>query len=65
VAAKKPRPRLEWERGESVQIIDGPFAERTGPIEDIMVDTQKVRVLVDIFGRETPVELNFNQIAKL
>ena len=65
VAVKKARPRLEWERGETVQIIDGPFADRAGPIEDILVDQSKVRVLVDIFGRETPVELNFDQISKL
>ncbi len=50
--------------GETVRVIDGPFADFNGVIEDINVDQSKVRVLVDIFGRETPVELNFEQIQK-
>jgi transcription termination/antitermination protein NusG len=61
---KVPRFKPDWEVGETVRVIDGPFADFNGVIEDINVDQSKVRVLVDIFGRETPVELNFEQIQK-
>ena len=59
-----PRFKPEWEVGETVRVVGGPFADFNGLIEDINVDQSKVRVLVDIFGRETPVELNFEQIQK-
>ncbi|OFW62243.1 MAG: transcription termination/antitermination protein NusG [Actinobacteria bacterium RBG_16_67_15] len=61
---KAPRFKPDWEVGETIRVIDGPFADFNGVIEDINVDQSKVRVLVDIFGRETPVELNFEQIQK-
>lgn len=61
---KAPRFKPEWEVGETVRVMDGPFADFNGVIEDINIDQSKVRVLVDIFGRETPVELNFEQIQK-
>jgi transcriptional antiterminator NusG len=61
---KAPRFKPDWEVGETVRVIDGPFADFNGVIEDINLDQSKVRVLVDIFGRETPVELNFEQIQK-
>jgi transcriptional antiterminator NusG len=61
---KAPRFKPDWEVGETVRVIDGPFADFNGVIEDINVDQSKVRVLVDIFGRETPVELSFEQIQK-
>jgi transcriptional antiterminator NusG len=61
---KAPRFKPDWEVGETVRVIDGPFADFNGVIEDINVDQSKVRVLVDIFGRETPVELEFEQIQK-
>ncbi|RLE16373.1 MAG: transcription termination/antitermination protein NusG [Actinobacteria bacterium] len=64
--AKKEKPTFKpaWEVGETVRVVEGPFADFNGLIEDINVDQSKVRVLVDIFGRETPVELNFDQIIK-
>ena len=64
--AKKEKPtcKLAWEGGETGRVVEGPFADFNGVIEDINVDQSKVRVLVDIFGRETPVELNFDQIVK-
>lgn len=64
--AKKEKPIFKplWEVGETVRVVEGPFADFNGSIEDINVDQSKVRVLVDIFGRETPVELNFDQIIK-
>jgi transcription termination/antitermination protein NusG len=59
------RPRLEYEVGETVRVKEGPFADFSGQIEDINEDQLKVKVLVNIFGRETPVELEFSQVAKL
>jgi transcription termination/antitermination protein NusG len=64
-AAKKTRPRLEYEEGESVRVREGPFADFTGTISEINEDQLKLKVLVNIFGRETPVELEFAQVAKL
>jgi transcription termination/antitermination protein NusG len=62
---KKSRPRLEYEAGESVRVREGPFADFTGQIAEINEDQLKLKVLVNIFGRETPVELEFSQVAKL
>src|SRR5579884_1167094 len=62
---KPARPRLEFEVGEQVRVVTGPFAEFNGLIREIDVDRSKVKVLVNIFGRETPVELEFGQVAKL
>ncbi len=64
-AGKKQRPRLEYEVGESVRVREGPFADFTGTIAEINEDQLKLKVLVNIFGRETPVELDFAQVAKL
>ena len=62
---KKSRPRLEYEISESVRVKEGPFADFTGTIAEINEDQLKLKVLVNIFGRETPVELEFSQVAKL
>ena len=62
---KKVRPRLEFEVGEQVRVVTGPFADFNGAISEIDVDRSKLKVLVNIFGRETPVELEFGQVAKL
>ena len=62
---KKVRPRLEFEVGEQVRVTSGPFADFNGAISEIDVDRSKLKVLVNIFGRETPVELEFGQVAKL
>jgi transcriptional antiterminator NusG len=62
---KKLKPRLEFEENESVRVTSGPFANFTGSISEINVDQSKLKVLVNIFGRETPVELGFDQVAKL
>jgi transcriptional antiterminator NusG len=64
-AAVKQRPRLEYEVGDSVRVRQGPFADFSGQIAEINEDQLKVKVLVNIFGRETPVELEFSEIAKL
>ena len=62
---KKTRPRLDYESGETVRVKEGPFADFTGTISEINEDQMKLKVLVNIFGRETPVELEFSQVAKL
>jgi transcriptional antiterminator NusG len=62
---KRSRPRLEYEVGESVRVKEGPFADFSGQIAEINEDQLKLKVLVNIFGRETPVELEFSQVAKL
>lgn len=56
---------FDFELNETVRLKEGPFANYTGTIEEIDIEKQKVKVLVDMFGRETPVELDFNQIEKL
>ena len=58
-------PRVEYEDGENVRVTSGPFADFTGTISEINADQSKLKVLVSIFGRETPVELGFDQVAKL
>jgi transcriptional antiterminator NusG len=63
--SKKTRPRLEYEVGETVRVREGPFADFSGQIDEINEDQLKLKVLVNIFGRETPVELEFSQVAKL
>src|SRR5436309_7149074 len=60
----KPTFRLEWEEGDVVRIVTGPFADFTGTISEINVEQSKLKVLVNIFDRETPVELAFDQVAK-
>jgi len=62
---EKPKPRYVYERGEQVKIIDGPFKEFTGTVEDINLERSTLRILVTIFGRPTPVELEFVQVQKL
>ncbi len=64
-APKKARHRAMFEIGESVRVREGPFADFTGTIAEINDDQMKLKVLVNIFGRETPVELEFSQVAKL
>jgi transcriptional antiterminator NusG len=63
--AKRSRPRFEYELGETVRVKEGPFADFSGQIDEINEDQLKLKVLVNIFGRETPVELEFSQVAKL
>ena len=65
VVEKKVRPRVEFEEGEQVRVTTGPFADFSGTISEIDVDRSRLKVLVNIFGRETPVELEFGQVAKL
>ncbi len=63
--AKQRRPKLEYEVNETVRVKEGPFADFSGQIAEINEDQLKLKVLVNIFGRETPVELEFSQVSKL
>lgn len=63
--AQKPRPKYRFDKGDEVKVIDGPFANFNGVIDEVNEEKGKVRVLVFIFGRATPVELEFVQVMKL
>lgn len=62
--AIKPKPRVLFSVGESVKVVDGPFADFNGVVEDVRPDKGKLRVLISIFGRATPVELDFVQVER-
>jgi transcriptional antiterminator NusG len=64
-AAPRRKAKLDYEEGESVRVKEGPFADFTGEIAEINADHMKLKVLVNIFGRETLVEMDFSQVAKL
>ena len=64
VAAEHPKPKLKFERGENVKITDGPFKDFAGVVDEINDDRSTLRVMVTIFGRSTPVELDFYQVEK-
>jgi transcriptional antiterminator NusG len=63
--AARPKPKLDYEEGESVRVKEGPFADFLGTVAEINADHMKLKVLVNIFGRETLVEMDFSQVAKL
>src|SRR6266478_3350362 len=62
--ALKPKPKVLFEVGESVKVVDGPFQDFNGTVEEVRPEKGKVRVLISIFGRATPVELDFVQVEK-
>lgn len=61
---EQPRPKFNFERGDEVRVVDGPFSGFNGLVEDVNYDKGKLRVSVSIFGRQTPVELDFVQVSK-
>jgi transcriptional antiterminator NusG len=65
VAAEKPKPKFQFQRGDSVRIIDGPFSNFQGMVDEVNNDRATVKVMVTIFGRSTPVELDFLKVEKL
>ena len=62
---EKPRPKVLFEAGESVRVKEGPFTDFNGTVETVNYDKSKIRVSVTIFGRSTPVELDFGQVEKV
>jgi transcription termination/antitermination protein NusG len=61
---EKPKPKYSFEKGDSVRVVDGPFINFSGTVEEVRPDKGKLKVLVSIFGRPTPVELDFIQVTK-
>ena len=64
-AREKPKPKYVFDKGEPVKIVDGPFNNFTGVVEEVNLDRNTLKVMVTIFGRQTPVELDFLQVQKL
>ena len=62
--ALRPKPKVLFEVGEAVKVVDGPFQDFNGTVEEVRPEKGKVRVLISIFGRATPVELDFVQVEK-
>jgi transcriptional antiterminator NusG len=64
-SAERPRPKMTFEKNENVRINDGPFANFSGKVDEVNPERNTLRVLVTIFGRATPVELDFLQVEKV
>ena len=65
LAASQEAPKVNWNKNETIRVVEGPFSDFTGKIEEVTPDKETLKVLINIFGRDTPVELNFNQVEKL
>ena len=65
VSAEKPKPKFQFQRGDAVRIVDGPFTNFSGMVDEVNMDRETVKVMVTIFGRSTPVELDFLKVEKL
>ena len=59
------KPRVLWEKGQIIRVTAGPFADFTGTIQEVSAQKEKLKVLISIFGRDTPVELDFTQVEKV
>jgi transcriptional antiterminator NusG len=62
--ASKPRPKIMFEEGENVRVVSGPFANVSGFVDEVMVEKEKLRVMVQVFGRATPVVLDYTNVEK-
>ncbi len=65
IEAPDRRPKVKWSKDEVVRVTTGPFTDFTGKIEEVNVEKEKLKVLISIFGRDTPVELDFGQVERL
>ena len=65
MAAEKPKPKYSFEKGDQVRINEGPFTNFNGVVDDVNAEKSTLKVMVTIFGRSTPVELDFLQVEKL
>jgi len=63
--ASKEAPKVNWNKGDAIRVVEGPFSDFTGKIEEVNQEKEKLKVLINIFGRDTPVELDFSQVEKL
>jgi len=61
----RPKPKIKFEQGDKVQVTEGPFANFTGVVDEVRPDRGRVRVMISVFGRPTPVELEFTQLEKI
>ena len=61
----KPKPKVLFEKGEDIKVVNGPFATFSGVVEEVNPEKGKLRVMVSIFGRSTPIELDFTQVEKV
>ncbi len=61
----KPTPKIVFDKGESIKVIEGPFQNFTGTVDEVKMDKGKIQILVEIFGRSTPIDLDFNQVEKI
>ncbi|MCE9558242.1 MAG: transcription termination/antitermination protein NusG [Armatimonadetes bacterium] len=61
----KESPKIAYSKNDVIRVVEGPFSDYSGKIEEVVADKEKIRVLINIFGRETPVELDFNQVEKM
>jgi transcriptional antiterminator NusG len=64
IEASKEAPKVAFEKDDIIRVIEGPFADSTGRIDEVKPDQEKLRVMISIFGRDTPVELDFTQVEK-
>ncbi len=65
LAASQEAPKVQWNKGEAIQVVAGPFSDFSGKIEEVMAEKEMLKVLINIFGRDTPVELEFDQVQKM
>ena len=65
LAASQEAPKVNWNKNETIRVVEGPFSDFTGKIEEVSPEKETLKVLINIFGRDTPVELNFNQVEKI
>lgn len=63
--AAKPKPKIQFEQGDKVQVTDGPFTNFTGVVDEVRPDRGRLKVMISVFGRPTPVELEFTQLEKI